>query len=118
MAQDLSINKVKVFLKIYAPLKIISHTPKLYKPTMWSRVLHGKLIVSQLVKKFQSFMEPEGSVPCSQKPTTGHCPEPDKSSPLPPSYFLNIHFNIILQCTPRSSECSLPFRPSNRKWKT
>jgi len=26
-------------------------------------------------------MEPEGSVLCSQKPTSGPCPEPDESSP-------------------------------------
>jgi len=25
-------------------------------------------------------MEPEGSLSCSQDPTTGHCPEPDESS--------------------------------------
>jgi hypothetical protein len=29
-------------------------------------------------------MEPEGSVPCSQEPATGLCPEPDQSSPYHP----------------------------------
>jgi hypothetical protein len=39
-------------------------------------------------------MEPEGSLPCSQEPSTGHCPEPDQSSPYQP-ILSNIHFNII-----------------------
>jgi hypothetical protein len=42
-------------------------------------------------------METEGSLPCSQKPSTGPYPEPDESSPYRPSYFCQIHFNIILQ---------------------
>jgi len=29
-------------------------------------------------------MEPEGSLPCSQGPTTGPCPEPPASSPHSP----------------------------------
>jgi hypothetical protein len=39
--------------------------------------LFEKLIVTQLVKKYPVFfMEPEGSLPCSQKPATGPYPEP------------------------------------------
>jgi hypothetical protein len=41
-------------------------------------------------------MEPEGSLPHSQKPATCRCPEPDQSSPFPPSHFLKIHLIIIL----------------------
>jgi hypothetical protein len=33
---------------------------------------------------FQYFMEPEGSFPCSQEPSTGPCPDPDQSNPYHP----------------------------------
>jgi hypothetical protein len=33
-------------------------------------------------------MEPEGSLPCSQGPSTGPYPEPDQSSPYHPTLFL------------------------------
>jgi hypothetical protein len=36
-----------------------------------------KLAVTQLVKKFPPFMEPEGSLPYSQEPATSPYPEPD-----------------------------------------
>ena len=49
-------------------------------------------------------MEPEGSLPHSQVPATSPYPEPDQSSPCPPTpNFLQIH-NIILASTPGPSK--------------
>jgi hypothetical protein len=39
-------------------------------------------------------MEPEGSLPCSQEPSTFPYPEPDQSSPYR-TILSKIHFNII-----------------------
>jgi hypothetical protein len=48
--------------------------------TPGKRVLLGELIVPQPVKKCPAFMEPEGSLSCSQDLATGPYPEPDASS--------------------------------------
>jgi hypothetical protein len=47
------------------------------KLTLWSSALF-----------FQYFMEPEGSLPCSQESSTGLYPEPNKFSPYHPILFL------------------------------
>jgi hypothetical protein len=51
-------------------------------------------------------MESEGSSPYSQQLATCSYPEPEQSSPCPPSYFPEIHFNITLPSTPGSSKWS------------
>jgi hypothetical protein len=45
-------------------------------------------------------METEGSLPHSKDPATCHYPEPDRSNSC--LLFSEIHFNIILPCTPTS----------------
>jgi hypothetical protein len=50
---------------------------------------------STLELKKNSWKVPEGSLPCSQEPTTGPYPEPDQSCP----YNTIINFNIILLWT-------------------
>jgi hypothetical protein len=47
--------------------------------TPWSRVLE-KLIVTQLVKKFPHFMEPDVSSPCLKQPATGPYHQADEPS--------------------------------------
>jgi hypothetical protein len=53
----------------------------------------------------QHFMEPVGSLPCSQEPSTGPYPEPDQSNLYHPilSYLSKIHFNIVHPPTSWSS---------------
>jgi hypothetical protein len=45
-------------------------------------------------RTFQHFMEPEGSIPCSQEPYTGPYPEPHQYNPHYP-ILSQIHFNIV-----------------------
>jgi hypothetical protein len=45
----------------------------------------------------ETFMDAEGSLPCSQKPAAYHCPKPDVNLVHSLIYYpFNIHFNIIL----------------------
>ena len=49
-------------------------------------------------------MEQKDSLPHLQEPANCPNPEPDQSSPCPPSHSLRIHFNIILPFTPGTSK--------------
>jgi hypothetical protein len=51
-------------------------------------------------------MEPEGSLPCSPKPTIGPSRQLEESNPQSQHDFSKIHFNIILSSTTRSFEWS------------
>jgi hypothetical protein len=44
-------------------------------------------MVAQL-RHFQLLLKPDGTLPCSQKPSTGPYSEPDDSTPFPPNLFL------------------------------
>jgi hypothetical protein len=46
-------------------------------------------------KTSQHFMEPKGSLPCSQEPSIGPYPEPDQSNPYQPM-LLSLRSNFIL----------------------
>jgi hypothetical protein len=49
--------------------------------TAWCRMLFEKLIATQLIKKHPAFfMDPQGSLPRSQKPATIPYPEPAEFS--------------------------------------
>jgi hypothetical protein len=50
----------------------------------WNPVSAVHNLVTILTElNFPPFMEPENSFPCSKEPSTGHRPEPDKSSSHP-----------------------------------
>ena len=55
-------------------------------------------------------MESEGSLPRLQQPATCPYPEPDQSSPCPPSHFLKTHISIIFPSMLGSSKWSLSIR--------
>jgi hypothetical protein len=64
----------------------------------------------QPLKNIPAFIEPEGSIQCSQEPFTGPYPEPYQSNPLHP-ILSKIHFNIVHHLRLASEEtCRLYLR--------
>jgi hypothetical protein len=81
---------------------------------MWSRVVHEKLRVPQLVEKFPAFYDTRRFIPML---TTDYhsttCPCHDSYQSIlhsPPFHFSKIHFNNIHQSMSLSSEWSHSFR--------
>jgi hypothetical protein len=62
-----------------------------------------------LSRTSQHFMEPEGSLPCSQEPSTGPYPQPYQSNPHHAILSLKIHFNIVHSRTSWFSQWSFFF---------
>jgi hypothetical protein len=62
-----------------------------------------ELIITQLVKEFPAIYG-NPKLLRLKKRATGPYPDPDASSPHLLTNFPNIHFNIILPSTPRSSD--------------
>jgi hypothetical protein len=61
----------KIIQDMYLLTYLLTHSL-----TPWRRILFEKRTVTQLVNIYPaSFMEPKGTLPCSQKPATGPYPE-------------------------------------------
>jgi hypothetical protein len=68
-----------------------------------------KLIVAWLFKKIPAFYKTRGSLPCSQKSVTEPSSEPNKSSPHPPTSFLQHQFQYHAPRYNYIFQRSLPF---------
>jgi hypothetical protein len=51
-------------------------------------LIHQNCIYEEIMSRL-NFIDPEGSLPCSQEPSTGPYPEPDQSGPY---HLSKIHF--------------------------
>jgi hypothetical protein len=65
----------------------------------WSWALFENLQSTKLLKNFPLLYGADGSLPCSQEPSTGPYPEPDEFSLQNSFYLSKIHFNITLSST-------------------
>jgi len=85
---------VVAFLLTYLLTYLLTHLLT-YLLTPWNRVFLEKLTVSQLVINSPHFMEPEGSLPHSQLPTTCPYPKPLRPSKQKHSCPLKYDFEIL-----------------------
>jgi hypothetical protein len=63
--------------------------------TTWSRILLDQITVTQLVKKYLLFMEPEASLLFSQQPVAGPYSKPHVSNPQFANLFPKIKISTI-----------------------
>jgi len=77
-----------IYIYIYIYKTSLSQLPYVYLVTPCRRMLLEKLIVPELFNKFSSFYRTDDSLPCSQQPATGSCPEIDEFHTVP-AYFLS-----------------------------
>jgi hypothetical protein len=79
---QLTQDRVQWWTLVFTVLKLRAMLPDShYLLTPWFRTLFEKLIVTQPLKKNPAFfMEPEGSLPCSQKPAIVPYTKPAESS--------------------------------------
>jgi len=102
------------FSSVSTGLRLMSLQILIYIPFVITFSSH---VTESVLRSWQSlsyansppFMEPEGSLPCSQEPITGLNPKPDESCPHLPPYFHNIHSNVIYLSMLQSSDWSHSF---------
>lgn len=68
-----------------------------------------KVLTAQVIKKLFIIYGTRKFMPCSQKLTTGPCPDQMNSVQILPSYLFTIYFKIVFPSTPRSCKLSLSF---------
>jgi hypothetical protein len=111
-----------VFVKIYITqcrtFKLSRRFGSIYKLLLYGNIiLHFSILLPFLRSRqlcscsrtFQHFMELEGSLPCSQEPSTGPYLSQINPVHITLSYLSKIHFNIVHPATPWSSQWSLSF---------
>jgi hypothetical protein len=86
-----------------------------YLLTPWCRILFEKLIVTQHIKKYPSFLRnPKVHHRVHKNPPLDRIlSQPNPVRPIDP-YLPKVRLNVILPPTPRSSQWSLPFGPPNQ----
>jgi hypothetical protein len=94
--------KINGFYKIYNSELLKFSLTNGAEPFLRSRQLCSYL------RTYQHFMEPEGLLPYSQKPSIGSYLEPYQSNPYHP-ILSKIHFNIVHPPMSSSSQWSLAF---------